>query len=211
MSSRYDPRERWRWEEDQRNREERDVVEREGRFARDAGDPRWGTGGMPVDARTYRALRETSARGWPMGRAQREAIIRETPSYAEWEAAPPARYAGGGPYAGRGPRGYRRSDERVREDVCERFTQHGYLDATDVEVAVRVGEITLTGTVATRMQKRLAEDIAEAVFGVVEVHNHLRVQRPEERPQRTDEALASPRGTPAANGRRADEIPAPDR
>jgi hypothetical protein len=205
MSSRYDPRERWRWEEDQRDREEREVVEREGRFARDAGDPRWGTGGMPVDVRTYRALRETSGRAWPMGRAQRQAIARETPSYAEWEAPPR------GPYVGRGPRGYRRSDERIREDVCERFTWHGHLDATDIEVVVRSGEITLTGVVETRAQKRLAEDIAEAVFGIAEVHNHLRVQRPEERLERPREALPSPRGTPAANGRRTDEVPLSDR
>jgi hypothetical protein len=205
MSSRYDPRERWRWEEDQRDREEREVVEREGRFARDAGDPRWGTGGMPVDARAYRALRETSGRAWPLGRAQRDAIVRETPSYAEWETAPR------GPYVGRGPRGYRRSDERIREDVCERFTRHGQLDATEVEVGVRGGEITLTGMVATRAQKRLAEDIAEAVFGIAEVHNHLRVQRPEERLERPGEAPPSPRGTPVANGRRTEEFPLSDR
>jgi hypothetical protein len=204
MGSRYDPRERWRWEEDQRDREERDVVEREGRFARDAGDPRWGTGGMP-DARGYRALRETSAGGWPRGRVQREAITREAESYAEWET--PSR----GPYVGRGPRGYRRTDERIHEDVCERFTLHGHLDATDIEVVVRTGEVTLTGTVATRTEKRLAEDIADAVFGVGEVHNHLHVQRPEERPQRSGEAPPSPRGTPVANGRRTDEFPANER
>jgi len=81
-----------------------------------------------------------------------------------------------GPYVGRGPRGYRRSDERIREDVCERFTAHGELDPTDVEVSVRGGEVRLSGTVSTRAQKRLAEDIVDAVFGVAEVHNHLRVR-----------------------------------
>lgn len=196
MSSRYDPRERWRWEEDQRSREERDRVEREGRFARDTGDPRWGTGGLPVDEATYRSLRATAGGGrWLVGRAQREAIVRETPAYVEWEAAPR------GPYVGRGPRGYRRTDERIREDVCERFTEHGQLDPSDVEVAVHEGEVVLTGTVATRAQKRLAEDIADAVFGVVEVHNRLRVQRAGEASQPT-------RGAPAADGRRAAENPA---
>jgi osmotically-inducible protein OsmY len=92
---------------------------------------------------------------------------------------------------GVGPRGYRRSDERIREDVCERFAQHGQLDPSDVEVAVRDGEVLLTGSVATRMQKRLAEDIAERVFGVVEVQNHLHVQR-------SAEAAQMPRGAPAA-------------
>jgi osmotically-inducible protein OsmY len=64
--------------------------------------------------------------------------------------------------------------------VCERFTEHGQLDPTDVEVAVRGGEVFLTGTVATRPEKRLAEDIADDVFGVVEVHNRLHVRRPGE-------------------------------
>jgi osmotically-inducible protein OsmY len=97
---------------------------------------------------------------------------------------------------GVGPRGYRRSDDRIREDVCERFTEHGQLDPTDVEVSVREGEVLLTGSVATRGQKRLAEDIADLVFGVVEVHNHLHVQRPGDVPQ-------LPRGASVANDRPA--------
>src|SRR5438874_678 len=31
-----------------------------------------------------------------------------------------------GPHVGRGPRGYTRSDERIREDVCDRLCQHGF-------------------------------------------------------------------------------------
>jgi osmotically-inducible protein OsmY len=88
-----------------------------------------------------------------------------------------------GPYTGRGPRGYRRSDDRILEDVCERFTEHGQLDPSDVEVTVRGGEVVLSGTVATRTEKRLAEDIADLVFGVVEVHNRLRVQRSSDAPR----------------------------
>src|SRR5262245_32238876 len=41
---------------------------------------------------------------------------------------------GGGPHAGRGPRGYRRSDDRIREDVCDRLCEHGFVDASDIEV-----------------------------------------------------------------------------
>jgi osmotically-inducible protein OsmY len=82
---------------------------------------------------------------------------------------------GGGPHAGRGPRGYQRSDERIKEDICERMSQHGQLDASDLEVRVVNAEVTIEGTVNDRQAKRLAEDIAEAVMGVREVHNQVRV------------------------------------
>ena len=82
-----------------------------------------------------------------------------------------------GPHFGRGPRNYQRSDERIREDVCERLSQHGYLDASDVDIRVEQGEVTLQGTVEDRWAKRVAEDVAESVWGVKEVHNQLRVRQ----------------------------------
>ena len=82
-----------------------------------------------------------------------------------------------GPYVGRGPKGYARSDETIYVDACERLTRFGHVDATDVGVEVKQGEVTLTGTVADRMQKRLAEDLVDAVPGVIDVHNLLRIRR----------------------------------
>lgn len=82
-----------------------------------------------------------------------------------------------GPHAGRGPRGYTRSDERIREDLCDRLCEHGYVDASDIEVRVSSGEVTLTGFVPERNQKRAAEDVAEQVSGVREVNNQLRVRQ----------------------------------
>jgi BON domain len=80
-----------------------------------------------------------------------------------------------GPHRGRGPRGYRRSDERIHEEVCDRLSAHGEVDASDVEVKVESGEVTLTGTVPDRQTKRLAERVSESVRGVVDVHNQLRL------------------------------------
>ena len=80
---------------------------------------------------------------------------------------------------GRGPKGYRRSDERIHEDVCERIARAG-IDADDVEVKVENGEVTLTGSVQRRDEKRWLEDLAEDAWGVQEVHNRLRVARAEE-------------------------------
>jgi hypothetical protein len=59
-----------------------------------------------------------------------------------------------GAYAGRGPRGYRRADERIREDICERLTYHPEIDASEMEVTVSNSEVTLTGTVESRAMKR---------------------------------------------------------
>jgi osmotically-inducible protein OsmY len=80
-----------------------------------------------------------------------------------------------GPHVGRGPRGYRRSDDRVREDICEQMCQCGDLDPSDIEIVVVNGEVTLQGTVTDRYAKRLAEDLTERVSGVREVNNQIRV------------------------------------
>ena len=82
-----------------------------------------------------------------------------------------------GQYRGRGPRGYRRSDDRIREDINDRLTDDPYIDAYEVEVGVSNGEVTLTGTVESRIAKRRAEDIAESVSGVANVQNNLRVSQ----------------------------------
>jgi hypothetical protein len=80
-------------------------------------------------------------------------------------------------YYGRGPKDYRRSDERIREEIADRMTDDWTLDASDITVAVSDGEVTLSGTVSSRNQKRRAEDVAERVSGVRDVSNQLRVSR----------------------------------
>lgn len=82
-----------------------------------------------------------------------------------------------GAHRGRGPKGYRRSDERIREDVSDRLTDDSWLDANGIEVAVSDGDVTLTGTVRSREDKRRAEALAESVSGVDNVQNNLRVDR----------------------------------
>jgi hypothetical protein len=81
-----------------------------------------------------------------------------------------------GRFRGAGPKGYSRSDERIREDVCDRLTEDAHLDASDVEVVVKDGEVTLDGTVGRRQDKRAAEDLAERASGVKHVQNNLRVK-----------------------------------
>lgn len=95
---------------------------------------------------------------------------RYAPSYPTYEEN---RYG----HAGRGPKGYVRTDERIREDVCDRLSWDDEVDATDITVRVENGEVTLEGSVETRHMKRLAEDIAEGVSGVTDVHNTVRVKK----------------------------------
>jgi len=80
-----------------------------------------------------------------------------------------------GLHSGKGPKGYKRSDERIREDVCEYLLNHGEIDATDIDVTVENGEVTLSGNVTSRYEKHLAEDLADNVSGVADIHNRLRV------------------------------------
>lgn len=87
----------------------------------------------------------------------------------------------------RGPKGYKRSDERIREDISDRMGEHDDIDCSDIEVNVINGEVTLTGTVNTRREKFLAEEIADDVSGVNDVQNHVRVRR-ERSPRETQAA-----------------------
>lgn len=106
-----------------------------------------------------------------------EPFKRTTPGYgeggyyserSEWEFARP--------HAGKSPQDYRRSDEKIQEDVSERLALYERLDATEISVEVLNGEVMLSGTVDGRSAKREAEAVAGSVRGVVEVHNHLRIK-----------------------------------
>ena len=77
---------------------------------------------------------------------------------------------------GLGPKGYKRSDERISEEVHQRLTDDSWLDASNVNVAVSGGEVTLTGTVDSREAKHRAERIVEDLSGVAHVQNNLRIQ-----------------------------------
>jgi hypothetical protein len=81
-------------------------------------------------------------------------------------------------YSGRGPRSGGRSDARILEDVCQELERNSEVDASEIEVDCRDGEVTLQGWVHDRNQKRVAEWIADGIRGVKDVHNRLRVQEP---------------------------------
>lgn len=141
----------------------------------------YGRGGFDAGARPGRRgdLRDSSGSGW--SRAARDA---GRDGYAGGAGYGGIGYGGDGyephedrGFAGRGPKGYRRSDERIQEEVCERLTRHPAIDASDIEVRVAGGEVTLTGQVDSRRTKRLVEDVVDRCSGVVDVANQLRIAR----------------------------------
>jgi osmotically-inducible protein OsmY len=86
---------------------------------------------------------------------------------------------------GRGPRRAEdapmlgEEDARIWKEVSACLTQDWYVDGTEITVSVDDGEVTLDGVVENRAEKRLAEDCADSVPGVIDVHNNLRIRQPD--------------------------------
>jgi osmotically-inducible protein OsmY len=79
-------------------------------------------------------------------------------------------------FRGKGPKGYQRSDERLKEIICERLMEDPNIDASEISVEVRSLEVTLEGTVDDRRTKYEIEEMIEHFGGVKEVKNQLRVR-----------------------------------
>lgn len=104
------------------------------------------------------------------------------PSVPQRQSRPLCRVPGpdaghpGGSFRGHGPKDYTRSDDRIRDDVCDRLSDAGHIDARGISVEVSGGEVTLGGYVPSRQAKRAAEDAIEDCSGVCNVQNNLRVR-----------------------------------
>jgi len=117
--------------------------------------------------------------GQPEPDRQRSNVTRFGQRREVQSGSPTATMPGRQSFAGRGPQGYKRSDERITEDINEELTQDSELDASDVNIEVHNGEVILKGTVPDRESKRRAEEIAECCSGVKDVMNQLRIKRDE--------------------------------
>lgn len=151
------------------------------------------------DHRGYANSSEHEERAWPGGARASARQQREQGRYApyrsmggmDWDDAELEPYPGGyhyedrraglpepRSYRGRGPRGYKRSDERIGEDIHERLTDDPMLDAGAITVEVNEGQVTLSGQVEQRWLKHHAEDLVDACSGVRGIRNDLRVASP---------------------------------
>lgn len=80
-----------------------------------------------------------------------------------------------GEFFGKGPKGYKRSDDRIREDVNECLWRHPSIDASELEVEVKEAIVTLRGQVDSRRTRRLVEETIEDLPGVSDVIMEVRV------------------------------------
>src|SRR5207248_11410988 len=135
------------------------------------------------DVGTWRADRpftdrEQDYRGGRWNRENRDYEPRHGRYYGSWNPrmreTVDGRYGG---YSGVGPKNFRRSDERIQEEACEVLTYHSGIDASNVEINVKEGEVTMTGEIPDRYMKRMAEDAVEEIPGVKNVNNQLRVEQ----------------------------------
>lgn len=78
-------------------------------------------------------------------------------------------------FYGRGPKNWKWSDDRVKEQVSEALYRNYDVDASEIEVDVKDGVVTLTGSVDSRDAKRTAEACIENLNGVRDVNNRLRI------------------------------------
>lgn len=158
-----------------------------GRYAQDSGTygggpagGRYGVGGGADYGRSRRDAwqgRETSRHHGARHDDDRNWMDKAGDEVASWfgdDRASQRREIDKG-HVGKGPQGYSRSDDRIREDINDRLTDDWFLDASQISVEVAGGEVTLSGTIQSRQDKRRAEDIAEDVSGVRHVQNNLRV------------------------------------
>lgn len=79
-------------------------------------------------------------------------------------------------HRGKGPKSFKRSDDRLMEEICQQLEDNDELDATNIDVRVTNGEVTLSGTVESRRDKRLADEIAEGVRGVKDIKNEITLE-----------------------------------
>jgi len=70
-----------------------------------------------------------------------------------------------------------RPDEAIWEDIHDHLTTNPDLDATEIEIVVEDGDVTLAGRVDTREAKWVVEEIVRGIPGVLELHNRLKVAR----------------------------------
>lgn len=83
-------------------------------------------------------------------------------------------------FTGMGPKNYKRSDDRIYEEVCEALMRDRNVDASTIGVKVQSGAVYLSGKVKSRQIKKQAERVIEDLPGVKDVRNELTIVKSED-------------------------------
>ncbi|HET9623414.1 MAG TPA: BON domain-containing protein [Kofleriaceae bacterium] len=174
---------------DQRGYDQRNYEPRGGRGQAGGGYDRGfsqnGYGGQGYDARSVDRGHNTQHMGYQSSAARGETDWSPSQRHQDADSmrgmqgrndSQQHMQRGAGPHRGKGPMGYQRSDERIREMVCEALADDDMIDASQIHVTVKDGEVTLSGVVESRRIKREAEDCVSNVSGVRDVQIQLRVR-----------------------------------
>ena len=132
----------------------------------------------------------------PVGQAGPALPTSDAPSAGatRGRAATGARADSGARFRGVGPKGYRRTDERIHEAICDRMLLDPYLDASGVAVGVSKGRVTLTGSVPTERMRESAFAAADriapgAVTSELKVAAPAHAVQPASAPKKTSRAV----------------------
>jgi osmotically-inducible protein OsmY len=136
--------------------------------------------GSPDDAPSYGDWQRHSSGATSGARGQEGFGDPGENTWGEEQSRAERREEQGRRQANSGPRARRKPDESLREEIREILTADPELEATDIEVEVEGGAVTLRGAVTDSDARLLAEELVESLAGVREVHNRLRVEREED-------------------------------
>lgn len=127
--------------------------------------------------------------GIPAEHERNDGSRQDSAGYGRYPGSDWARFGGQGvsgnrptgQYGRQTPKGYTRSDERIKDDVCEHLYHADDIDLGEVTVECENGTVKLEGMVPERRMKHRIEDIAEQCIGVLDVENRIRVSRAADR------------------------------
>lgn len=83
-------------------------------------------------------------------------------------------------FTGHGPKNFKRSDDRIYQEVCDALMKDREVDASTIGVKVQAGTVFLSGKVKSRQVKKLAERVIEDLPGVKDVRNELTILKTDE-------------------------------
>lgn len=132
---------------------------------------------MPRNSREDEFISDMKDTGqhFSMGRSEGISPYKKSKEFGSADAYG-ENFGSSGDNFGKGPKGYKRSDLQIKEDICEKLYRDPYIDASDIEVKVQAGTVILEGTIEDQSVKKAVEDCVSDVTGVNEIKNLLNVR-----------------------------------